>query len=142
MMHRNIAGWSAALTLIIFVVFAGYPFKQYDYYDRGFAVALYGAVYRPLWALAMAWIIFACHHGFGVCRPTVVSECRLGHVLIGSTVGVEHLALEASRISYSDSSNFCGHRWSFWEDAIVDAARKFTSKCTVFTSGEKRNKLE
>ncbi|KAF4531441.1 hypothetical protein B566_EDAN004211 [Ephemera danica] len=56
---------NAALSLMAFVVFGGYPLKQYEYHDRGLAAAFFGAVHRPVWALAIAWLIFACHQGFG-----------------------------------------------------------------------------
>lgn len=38
---------------------------QMDAEYNSISDAFYGAFHRPVWALALAWIIFACHKGYG-----------------------------------------------------------------------------
>ncbi|KAF4519330.1 hypothetical protein B566_EDAN010035 [Ephemera danica] len=169
LLSHIIAGWSAALTLMIFVVFAGYPLKQYDYYDRGFAVAIYGAVHRPLWALAIAWIVFACHHGFGGWINSFLSAkfwLPLSRIsLCISLLNPLVLLLNIGRMRsaklydhYELLRTFLGDScvaifFSFLLYLLVEApasrlmniafpARKSTSKTDVYTNGNKKNKLE
>ncbi|XP_044739869.1 O-acyltransferase like protein-like [Chrysoperla carnea] len=57
--------WIAAITTMLSCVFGAYPFQQPERpYDR-FEASIYLALSRAAWSLAIAWILFACIHGYG-----------------------------------------------------------------------------
>ncbi|CRL06390.1 CLUMA_CG019121, isoform A [Clunio marinus] len=59
--------WVASFSLLTVVVLGYFPFQQADEYFtiNKIVNASYNAFYRSGWALSLAWIIFACHNGYG-----------------------------------------------------------------------------
>ena len=57
------AGWVVANGLGFAVVYGPYSQTQYTWkmVDR----IVYDAMFRLVWAIALAWVIFACHNGWG-----------------------------------------------------------------------------
>ena len=47
------------------ILYALYPFEQLDYDYNPVEGGLYFALTRPLWALCILWLIFACEAGCG-----------------------------------------------------------------------------
>ncbi|GFR98725.1 nose resistant to fluoxetine protein 6-like [Elysia marginata] len=65
-MHRAVvvAGWAASIVVGVLIV---YGLKDY-YTGPGMTIqlaAFYTAFARIAWGLAVAWVIFTCHHGYG-----------------------------------------------------------------------------
>jgi hypothetical protein len=58
-------GWALCFITIFAVDFGAYKFFQQNYVYDALEVALYGGLHRTAWALAVAWIIFACNTGSG-----------------------------------------------------------------------------
>uniref|UniRef100_A0A336KNE1 CSON012115 protein n=1 Tax=Culicoides sonorensis TaxID=179676 RepID=A0A336KNE1_CULSO len=58
-------GWTLAITNCFTIVFGIYSFQQLDYEGSILIDAAYEALIRVLWAGSLAWIIFACVHGYG-----------------------------------------------------------------------------
>lgn len=61
----NLAAWGAALTIVFSVVFGPYNSQQPGYESTAAEAASYDALTRVAWGVALSWIIFACHHGYG-----------------------------------------------------------------------------
>jgi hypothetical protein len=47
-----ITGWLVTLSSMYAVIFGGFKIKQFDYEYQAIEAATYGALHRPLWALA------------------------------------------------------------------------------------------
>ncbi|PSN38328.1 hypothetical protein C0J52_12694 [Blattella germanica] len=66
-------GWIVCLITLFLVVFGPYklmiPGSTYQIWDQTF----YGAFHRFAWALAISWIIFTCHKGYGGLINSVLS---------------------------------------------------------------------
>ena len=41
------------------------PYSQYQYTWQMVDQIVYGVTFRIVWAIALAWVIFACHNGWG-----------------------------------------------------------------------------
>ena len=57
-------GWLAAAALAMSVVYGLYPDFNNKPLTRA-AVIVYGSVSRFVWALALAWVAYACKYGYG-----------------------------------------------------------------------------
>lgn len=60
----NAVGWIIATALACGAIFGLYDYSQGHQLDVGWRAA-YSALGRPAWAIAIAWLIFACHNGYG-----------------------------------------------------------------------------
>ncbi|XP_071507526.1 O-acyltransferase like protein-like [Diadema antillarum] len=58
-------GWAIALTLAMTVVFGIYDVNRGVTIPSVAANVMYNTFSRFAWALAVAWVIFACHYGYG-----------------------------------------------------------------------------
>lgn len=47
------------------IIFGNYPLQQFDHTASVWTDAVYTALSRVGWSLALAWIIFVCVHGYG-----------------------------------------------------------------------------
>ncbi|KAL5292653.1 hypothetical protein ACFFRR_011433 [Megaselia abdita] len=61
----NLIAWAATFTVIFSVVFGPYNSQQVGYESSAAEAASYDAFTRVAWGVALSWIIFACHHGYG-----------------------------------------------------------------------------
>ncbi|KAF4528377.1 hypothetical protein B566_EDAN016911, partial [Ephemera danica] len=59
------SGWALCMAVLYAVMFGAYDLVQFDHMYDPVEASLYGALHRPAWAIAVAWIIFACHAGYG-----------------------------------------------------------------------------
>ena len=57
------AGWVFAIGLGLAVVYG--PYSQTQYTWKMAEWIIYGVMFRIVWAIALAWVIFACHNGWG-----------------------------------------------------------------------------
>lgn len=63
-------GWTLSFTVGLFVVFGLYPYNEFSpsnlIDDINFAYSVfYGGLRRGLWGFGIAWLITACHFGYG-----------------------------------------------------------------------------
>ena len=65
MVQRHAAiGWFCCLSLMAVLVGVAYVLRETPAY-LSLPHALYQGLHRPLWALAVSWIILACEEGYG-----------------------------------------------------------------------------
>lgn len=57
-------GWTVSLLTIVGSIFANYPFQQLGHQQSLF-YGLYTAIPRVVWPMALSFIVFACHFGYG-----------------------------------------------------------------------------
>lgn len=57
-------GWLCAFGITFCATFITYEWNS-GYLPSHWFAALYAALFRGLWAMAMAWVIIACHYGRG-----------------------------------------------------------------------------
>lgn len=82
-----IIGWSVAITLGMLVVYG--PYSLYKVGGSPFSLSedvAYGTFSRTAWALAVAWVIYACHQGYGGLVNSILS-CRFWIPLSRLTYG-------------------------------------------------------
>uniref|UniRef100_A0A914XGG6 Nose resistant-to-fluoxetine protein N-terminal domain-containing protein n=1 Tax=Plectus sambesii TaxID=2011161 RepID=A0A914XGG6_9BILA len=60
----NAVGWMLATAVAMAAVFGLYHYSQGEMMDVGYRAA-YSAFSRPGWALALGWLVFSCHYGYG-----------------------------------------------------------------------------
>ncbi|VDK50888.1 unnamed protein product [Anisakis simplex] len=70
-MHFIIGGWSLAFVAGFWAIFGLYPSLQG--WDWPIYHLVYGAIHRTVFALSMAWLIYACHTGIGGVINTILS---------------------------------------------------------------------
>jgi hypothetical protein len=58
-------------TVLYAVVFGAFDIIQYNRGYNPLESTLYGGLHRAAWATAVAWLIFACHTGYGGITPTL-----------------------------------------------------------------------
>lgn len=58
-------GWIASVATILAVIFVNYPLQQLENQYPAVVYGLYDALSRVTWAMAMSFIVFACHFGYG-----------------------------------------------------------------------------
>lgn len=65
--HITRALWISAISVLFAVVLGYFPFQQAESYSEipNIVNSVYNALFRSFWALAISWIIFACHCGSG-----------------------------------------------------------------------------
>ncbi|XP_071532649.1 nose resistant to fluoxetine protein 6-like isoform X2 [Panulirus ornatus] len=62
-----VSGWTVAVATGLLVLFGAWsyntvhPRAQYDLVTQ----VVYGGLQRTAWAAAVAWVVYACHHGYG-----------------------------------------------------------------------------
>ena len=56
-------GWVVAIGFGLAVVYG--PYSVTDYTWKEVDIISYGMLFRFVWALAVGWVIYACHNGFG-----------------------------------------------------------------------------
>lgn len=61
----NAFGWIMSTAIIVLVIFGHYPFTQSDIHTEPIHFASFLGVSRVMWAVAVSYIIFACHHSYG-----------------------------------------------------------------------------
>lgn len=61
------AGWIVAIVTGLSVVFGMYNYNQFGLdYEYNWAPSIFYASLQHLaWGLAVAWVVFACHYGYG-----------------------------------------------------------------------------
>lgn len=68
-LYKNISRilWILSISVLFAIFFGYFPFQQPENLHAipNVVNATYNALYRSSWAIAMAWIIFACHHETG-----------------------------------------------------------------------------
>lgn len=65
--------WVISLGLMAFVLFGLMLSHTEAIRDVTWAAALYGSTHRLVWSLGLAWIIYACHKGFGGLKSFLIS---------------------------------------------------------------------
>ena len=59
-------GWTVALGLHYLLIFGMYPYYRDGRISMSTEMdALYNATHRTIWAIGLAWIVYACAHGLG-----------------------------------------------------------------------------
>ena len=62
--YVNVIGWIFSLTTFSVVLYS-LTGIFHGHYPSFFESALYNCLSRPLWSLALSWVIFSCMHGYG-----------------------------------------------------------------------------
>lgn len=55
--------WLAAFAAFYWTIFSPYDFLLEV--EILFNTALYQGIHRPVWCIAMSWVVWACHNGYG-----------------------------------------------------------------------------
>lgn len=58
-------GWFIAIGTMLSIIFGIYFMQQPDYPATVLESAFYESFSRVCWAISLAWIVFACVHGYG-----------------------------------------------------------------------------
>ena len=56
-------GWFAAFGLAFAVVYGPYTATKHTWSEA--ENIIYGMTFRLVWAVALCWVIYACHNGYG-----------------------------------------------------------------------------
>jgi len=59
------AGWGLCFATLYAVIFGAFNLVQFDHKYDALEAALYASLHRVSWAIAVAWLIFACNNGYG-----------------------------------------------------------------------------
>ncbi|XP_075235034.1 nose resistant to fluoxetine protein 6-like [Lycorma delicatula] len=100
-----IRGWTIATICCLVSLFGMYPFIQHDHNYNPVLEPLYESLHRILWAIGIAWIIFACHIGHGGVVNTVLS-CETFHPLskLSYSFYLIHPFIQQLQIGYTYTS--------------------------------------
>lgn len=61
-----VVGWTMCISTLLAVAFGQFPLQQEDFKDNPLAAdAVYDALKRISWCLAMSWVILSCHLSYG-----------------------------------------------------------------------------
>ncbi|XP_055915200.1 O-acyltransferase like protein-like [Eupeodes corollae] len=83
----QILAWISSLATLFFIVFGPYMIMDDKRSSTNFLATMYESWKRTLWAIALAWIAFACHFGFGgtinsfLSHPIWQPIARLGYTM-------------------------------------------------------------
>lgn len=58
-------GWIVSLSMVFAVVFGNYPLQQIDDKTPALIGGLYHSISRITWSMALSFMIYACHFGYG-----------------------------------------------------------------------------
>ena len=58
-------GWFASISIILIEIFSTLSWNRGETSPSMFVSILYAGSFRVFWALAVAWIVIACHNGYG-----------------------------------------------------------------------------
>ncbi|XP_055844711.1 nose resistant to fluoxetine protein 6-like isoform X2 [Episyrphus balteatus] len=70
----QILGWVLSLGTLLAIVFAPHFSLKSSYTVSVFHAAIYEGLKRVSWSIALAWIVFACHFGFGSKVNSILSH--------------------------------------------------------------------
>ena len=68
----SVSGWIVSTCIILTACFITWNWNR-GFYPSQITGAIYAASFRSLWALAMAWIVVACHSGHGGVVSTILN---------------------------------------------------------------------
>lgn len=60
---KNIAGWAISIAVALAVVYGPYSTTKHTWSKA--EIITYGVSFRFVWCLAVGWVIYACHNGYG-----------------------------------------------------------------------------
>ena len=81
-----ISGWIIAIGCMIITGISAHPFQQKSYQYSAVDAAFYSALTRPLWSLAIAWIIFSCASGFGGKSSNVLFNFNMTTMVVSNSM--------------------------------------------------------
>ena len=58
-------GWLLATAGFFSAIYGMLPFQQPDYAYNALESSIFNCLHRPIWALAIGWVIYACVSGYG-----------------------------------------------------------------------------
>ncbi|CRK92296.1 CLUMA_CG005855, isoform A [Clunio marinus] len=103
--------WLLAISIAFLVVFIHHPFQQFvDNFSTSFGNQTYLAFHRNVFAVCIAWIIFACHNGSGyfvnwiLSRPIWKPLFRMGLVFY-----ITHLGLIIGAVASLKAPTYFGN---------------------------------
>ncbi|XP_068082915.1 nose resistant to fluoxetine protein 6 [Anabrus simplex] len=68
-----VVGWSLSVAFMLLALFLAAPFMKMNWKYSVLEAAFYCSLHRPVWALGVAWIVFACASGYGGPVNTLLS---------------------------------------------------------------------
>ena len=63
--HLNALLWFLTISTVFSIILGMYSFQDDDHWHSQFMNSFYLAIGHLGWSMALSWIIFACHHGYG-----------------------------------------------------------------------------
>ncbi|XP_055915468.1 uncharacterized protein LOC129948480 [Eupeodes corollae] len=115
----QILAWISSLATLFFIVFGPYMIMDDKRSSTNFIATMYESWKRTLWAIALAWIAFACHFGFGGTINSILSHpiwqpiARLGYTMYLVHMSVLRILLGSSRLlGYFSAFELIQYTWS------------------------------
>ncbi|XP_054157739.1 nose resistant to fluoxetine protein 6-like [Oppia nitens] len=105
-------GWLLATMVVVLEIFGTWIWNSGHSEPTRLVSTLYAGLSRTLWALAMAWIIVACHNGFGGTLNSILSASmfvplsRLSYVAYLIHPGMMYVFIASTRNVYAFSHYF------------------------------------